>query len=533
MSLFDRLLKVRKGDFGIVKEYLKLCIQIGSVKNFYRVFVKNTKYFGQMLDYWLIAVYYEFEVRRNIFKARDLFLKGIASNSKELVFLVEYMEFEARMFKLIEERQHYLTRQTKDVETAEDRKGVQDEDKMSEESKSDVEEIIDFDEEGDNNNNGFDTHGHVSTMEEIAIDKVNIFDNILRKMMALLNSQENANEDEKELIERALEIFGETVNSRSEIFDELEQYYMNKYSKALYSNEALNYFYSSHVSNLPTEFNNISVDDAINILSRVFRSNAESINPKNLKMFIGSLNLAGLDLEIFTKNVAVFGAIIDLYAKTDRSLVPSNLISFLHSQKANINCFRLLLNLEHDASKALALCKEIMNKLSTSVKIAKTGSETILHKQQILDVYLKRVAEDKRSIAEMTHAKVDEIIKLANLKKELLKTVADHLISWMGNNLLEASMRSYIAKKFISLKNYCPVHMVTYLINNKLIDAKEPLLEEFLRYNKDYIELWKIYLLHLRSLTKVSKLEKAYHNGLTSLNDNDKTEWINFYKGIS
>ena len=84
ISLFDRSCKKFPGNFKLIKEYLKFCIQIQSGKLVYKVFFRNLKYFMHDVNFWMILILFEFEVKRNIFKAREVFDKALNLN-KDLV----------------------------------------------------------------------------------------------------------------------------------------------------------------------------------------------------------------------------------------------------------------------------------------------------------------------------------------------------------------------------------------------------------------------------------------------------------------
>lgn len=83
-------------------------MQIKSRKNFWRVLSKCLKFNSNNLELWKIGIYYEFEINNNPFKARQLFLKGIKSNSKDANFWLAYLQFEAKFIKLVEERDKVL-----------------------------------------------------------------------------------------------------------------------------------------------------------------------------------------------------------------------------------------------------------------------------------------------------------------------------------------------------------------------------------------------------------------------------------------
>lgn len=105
MSLFDRSLKRFPGKRNVIMEYLKFCIQIGSSKNLHRVFQRNLKYFENVLNYWLVLIYYEFEVKKNIFRAKNLFEKALSLNENKPEFFEEFIQFEFKFQDFIQKRE--------------------------------------------------------------------------------------------------------------------------------------------------------------------------------------------------------------------------------------------------------------------------------------------------------------------------------------------------------------------------------------------------------------------------------------------
>lgn len=57
-----------------------------------------------MLDFWLIGVYTELDVKGNLFSGRKLMLQAIRNNPSNSSFLVEYYRFEVRFFEKVKER---------------------------------------------------------------------------------------------------------------------------------------------------------------------------------------------------------------------------------------------------------------------------------------------------------------------------------------------------------------------------------------------------------------------------------------------
>ena len=57
-----------------------------------------------MLDFWLIGVYTELDVKGNLFSGRKLMLQAIRNNPDNANFYVEYFRFEVRFFEKVKER---------------------------------------------------------------------------------------------------------------------------------------------------------------------------------------------------------------------------------------------------------------------------------------------------------------------------------------------------------------------------------------------------------------------------------------------
>ena len=61
-----------------------------------------------MIDFWLIAVYTEFDLKGNMFSARNLMLQALRNNETNAFFYVEYFRFEAAMVQRIKQRRKIL-----------------------------------------------------------------------------------------------------------------------------------------------------------------------------------------------------------------------------------------------------------------------------------------------------------------------------------------------------------------------------------------------------------------------------------------
>lgn len=57
-----------------------------------------------MLDFWLIGVYTELDIKGNLFSGRKLMLQAIRNNSENPNFYIEYFRFEVRFFEKVKQR---------------------------------------------------------------------------------------------------------------------------------------------------------------------------------------------------------------------------------------------------------------------------------------------------------------------------------------------------------------------------------------------------------------------------------------------
>ena len=69
-----------------------------------RVLSKCVQTHPTVLDFWLIGVYTELDLKGNLFSGRKLMLQAIRNNSDNPAFYVEYFRFEVRFFEKVKQR---------------------------------------------------------------------------------------------------------------------------------------------------------------------------------------------------------------------------------------------------------------------------------------------------------------------------------------------------------------------------------------------------------------------------------------------
>lgn len=104
IQLYDRMTHKFRYRLDLFKQYLVFCYKIHSKKQISKVLTQALSTHPNNLQFWLIGIYYEFEIERNPFKARKIFFKALKINGANIEFWREYFAFEARFFQLVSER---------------------------------------------------------------------------------------------------------------------------------------------------------------------------------------------------------------------------------------------------------------------------------------------------------------------------------------------------------------------------------------------------------------------------------------------
>lgn len=73
-----------------------------------RVLSRIVQIHPTVVDFWLIAVYTELDIKGNLFSSRNLMLQAIRNNSNSAMFYVEYFRFEMAFLKKIKHRRDIL-----------------------------------------------------------------------------------------------------------------------------------------------------------------------------------------------------------------------------------------------------------------------------------------------------------------------------------------------------------------------------------------------------------------------------------------
>lgn len=104
MHLYDRATRKFKLNISLWKEYLEYLVHHRSFQKLNRVLSLCVQTHSTILDFWLIGVYTELDLKGNLFSGRKLMLQAIRNNSDNPAFYVEYFRFEVRFFEKVKQR---------------------------------------------------------------------------------------------------------------------------------------------------------------------------------------------------------------------------------------------------------------------------------------------------------------------------------------------------------------------------------------------------------------------------------------------
>lgn len=104
MHLYDRATRKFKQNIALWKEYLEYLVNCKSYQKLNRMLSKAVQTHPTVLDFWLIGVYTELDIKGNLFSGRKLMLQAIRNNTKNPSFYLEYFRFEVSFFEKVKQR---------------------------------------------------------------------------------------------------------------------------------------------------------------------------------------------------------------------------------------------------------------------------------------------------------------------------------------------------------------------------------------------------------------------------------------------
>lgn len=114
--LYDRACRKYKQNVFLWKEYLNFLCKTRSMQKLNRVLSTVLQMHPTVIDFWLISVYTELDIKGNMFASRNLMLQAIRNNPESAIFYVEYFRFEVHFLQKIKQRQEILQSKPREKE---------------------------------------------------------------------------------------------------------------------------------------------------------------------------------------------------------------------------------------------------------------------------------------------------------------------------------------------------------------------------------------------------------------------------------
>ena len=106
--MYDRACRKFKQNALLWKEYLHFLCKTKSLHKLNRVLSTVVQLHPTVVDFWLISVYTELDMKGNMFTSRNLMLQAIRNNPDSALFYVEYFRFEVCFLSKIKRRKQVL-----------------------------------------------------------------------------------------------------------------------------------------------------------------------------------------------------------------------------------------------------------------------------------------------------------------------------------------------------------------------------------------------------------------------------------------
>eukprot|EP00347_Sterkiella_histriomuscorum_P012065 403370024 len=177
MYLYDRAVRKFKENIALQKEYMQYLVESRSFQKLNRVLARSVQIHPHNLDFWLIGVYTELDMRGNLFSSRKLMLQAIRNNPNSAQFYVEYFKYELKFYEKIQQRIQILNGGDEEKQKLEDEKKIdfimdeEDEEVKSELSinqGNDIEKDLDAEKAREDGK-----HSGSSRLVEIVFDNIN------------------------------------------------------------------------------------------------------------------------------------------------------------------------------------------------------------------------------------------------------------------------------------------------------------------------------------------------------------------------
>ena len=560
--LFDRLMKRYKNDYKLIKEYMKFCIQINSSKQLYKVFLKNLKYFAHNIEYWLIVIYFEFNIKKNIFKARELFHKAVGLNKKDFGFLIEFLFFEFYFIEFVHEREAFVNKLllreknegfNDDKFVNSDSKKLQNlnkkiESEKKEENKGDIRGEMIKEIEGDNDEEEDFIEMDI-TDEEIDEDKLNQEFEIINKMkddndfewiikiledvICFINNEKSVVKKEKyknKLKEMILFLEKKKISVLKKYLEELKIIFKNEYNEIILEEEQKKLFNDlKQKENLKEFLRGKENNEMLLILLELNKNDENSLKIELLNHLFLKINFFDISLDLFKKKYKNLIELLELLESSNFSIKKNTTFLKLIWNNRNdfpfYNLYIKFIDYFDDKNEIYSILQKILKNNKNNKKFS------VGIKKDFFSYFLQNFLLQNINDYNFNYPKFLFLIKIISLDKNLLFLFTEFLIPLLKNRTIESSLEKKITKKLIGFKNYCPLNIIIYYIDTNEKILNNNLFERYLLFKND-VELWKKYLSFCLSKNDFNNLNKIYSRIQKNFEDEDLMNLNNYYNEI-
>ena len=113
--MYDRACRKFKHNLPLWKEYMNFLCKTRCIQKLNRVVSSCVQIHPTVLDFWLIGVYSELDLKGNLFSSRNLMLQAIRNNENSAHFYTEYFRFETKFLSKIKQRKNILMGKSDDT----------------------------------------------------------------------------------------------------------------------------------------------------------------------------------------------------------------------------------------------------------------------------------------------------------------------------------------------------------------------------------------------------------------------------------
>lgn len=193
MYLYERACRKFRHNKIMWKEYLEYLVKTKSMQKLNKVVSNAVLIHPDVLDFWLIGVYSELDMKGNLFSSRNLMLQALRVNENSSKFYTAYLRFEVRFLEKLMQRRDILA------------------------GPKAQEKGLDFIDESDGDNDKDGQQGEIKPGEEENLVKI-VVSNLVRKF----GKDAILLKEAKKILKSSKHITSETLMIISKAYDELK-----------------------------------------------------------------------------------------------------------------------------------------------------------------------------------------------------------------------------------------------------------------------------------------------------------------------